>query len=75
MFCVTASTETVHCGGLWGWVSGRAETHLGLQCRFVPKDVIGIHWLDLGLYGKVWGAFQSHGIALFGGIFLVLLHV
>lgn len=58
-----------HCGGLWGWMSGRAEIHLGLQCRFVPKDVIGIRWLDLGLYGKVWGAFQSHGIALFRGNF------
>lgn len=50
-------------------VSGRVEIHLGLQHRFVPRDVVGIHWQGLEVYGKVWGAFQSYGIAPFRGIF------
>lgn len=33
--------------------------------QVLPKDVIGILWLDVGLYGKVCGAFQSLGIAIF----------
>lgn len=33
--------------------------------QVLPKDVIGILWLDVGLYGKLCGAFQFLGIALF----------
>lgn len=69
VFRVTAPTETVPLewpvGTAWGWVSVRVEIHLGLQHRFVAQDVMGIHWLDVGVCGKVCEAFQLHEIALF----------
>lgn len=69
IFHVTAPTETVPLGWPVGIAHAglcvRVEIHLGLQRRFVAKDVTGIHWLDVGAYGKICGAFQSHGIALF----------